>query len=233
VIVIVNLGERASVPAAPELAISEEPSLVIALRSRVEPAPLQRVRDRAEIVASNADFARERMAEQDIVTLHDGELAIDSRGREPVTIVSGDTRVAVTSSRAVVVARAGVIVTARVFAGSAQVTAAGKRVVIDAGDVWRREAPIERTDNGPTTSLAAFRQGWEALRDKRYAEAIAAFDRATDPVVAEDAAFWAAIASERAGYRDDAATRLRAFIARFPASLRIETAHAALDRVTR
>ena len=55
----------------------------------------------------------------------------------------------------------------------------------------------------------------------------------TDPVVAEDAAFWAAIATERAGDSDGAATRLRTFLDRFPASPRAEAARAALERVTK
>jgi TolA-binding protein len=82
-------------------------------------------------------------------------------------------------------------------------------------------------------SMAAFRRGWEALRAHHHAQAIAAFDLATDPVVAEDAAFWAAIATERAGDLDGAATRLRDFLDRFPGSPRAETARAALERIAK
>lgn len=183
----------------------------------------------AEVVAHGADFARSAGGE--VVELRDGELAIDARDREPVTIVAGDTSVVIARSRATVVARGGVIVTAQVFAGTAEVTAHGKRQVVDAGEVWvptRPPAPPVAS-----TGFDAFRAGWQALREARHADAIEAFDRATDPAVAEDAAFWAAIACERAGRLDDAAVRLRAFVDRFPASPRLDAARAALQRVAR
>ena len=76
---------------------------------------------------------------------------------------------------------------------------------LPAGTVWRREAladprpatpavPPRPEPVTPTGAAAAFRNGWEALRAERYRDAIAAFDRASDPVVAEDAAYWAAAA---------------------------------------
>lgn len=82
-------------------------------------------------------------------------------------------------------------------------------------------------------ALAAFRTGWRALRDKRTADAIAAFDRATDPIVAEDAAYWAAIASERAGDLTDAERRYAEFLARFAMSPRVTEIGAALVRLRR
>jgi uncharacterized cupin superfamily protein len=171
--------------------------------------------------------------DEDVVTLRDGEVSVDATDREPVTVVAGDTKVTI-ASRAKVVARRGVIVTARVFAGTAHVTTTnGRQQVIDAGDVWMREPDVTPTAVAATDSLVAFRTGWEELRAHHHPQAIAAFDRATDPVVAEDAAFWAAIATERAGDLDGAATRLRAFLDRFPSSPRAEAARAALDRVTR
>jgi hypothetical protein len=75
----------------------------------------------------------------------------------------------------------------------------------------------------------AFREGWEALREQRFDAAITAFDRASDPVVAEDAAFWAAIAAQRAGRTDDARRRLTNFLQRFPASPRADDARTALE----
>jgi outer membrane protein assembly factor BamD (BamD/ComL family) len=83
------------------------------------------------------------------------------------------------------------------------------------------------------SSLASFRDGWQALRAADYATAITAFDRATDAVVIEDATFWAAIACERASRRDEATRRLQAFIARFPDSPRVTDARAALTRLGR
>src|SRR5688500_1057629 len=55
----------------------------------------------------------------------------------------------------------------------------------------KQHATIERdTIDVHESGVAAFRRGWEALRAQQYADAIGAFDRATDPAVAEDAAFW-------------------------------------------
>jgi len=80
-------------------------------------------------------------------------------------------------------------------------------------------------------ALVAFRTGWTALRAGRNADAIAAFDRATSPVVAEDAIYWAAIAARRAGDRAEAARRLRAFLAAYPTSPHVASARAELAAV--
>ena len=101
----------------------------------------------------------------------------------------------------------------------------------------RTATAIDRDEWQPTldptgASLAAFRDGWEALRAGRNAAAIAAFDRATDPVVAEDATYWAAIAAQRADDRDDALRRLRAFLDRFPRSPRADYAASMISRMS-
>jgi hypothetical protein len=232
-IVVAMRGPRGSVPEAPHVASVDEPAVETASVMPLEKvaAPL-----RAAVVSVDADFAREQHGDVDVVTLRDGVVSVDATHSEPVTIVAGDTRVTIASSRAEVVARHGVIVTTHVFAGTAEVSANGRSQVIDAGDVWMRdpERPqVPATQAKVGDSLAAFRIGWEQLREHHYPQAIAAFDRAIDPVVAEDAAFWAAIASERVGDNDGAATRLRAFLERFPTSPRAEAARVALERVTK
>jgi TolA-binding protein len=93
----------------------------------------------------------------------------------------------------------------------------------------KRSGAIDREMLVEQTPVEAFRVGWEALREARYADAIAAFDRATDPAVAEDAAFWAAIAAARAGQPDDARKRLDLFLATFPDSPRAESARRARE----
>lgn len=234
-VVIVVLATRprsGQAPAAPAIATVEEPRVELAETAQIAAVPAA-VPERAAVIAAGADFARAQNGDEDVVVLRDGEVSVDARDREPVTIVVGDTRVVIARSRAKVVARRGVIVTTHVFAGTAQVTANGRSHVVDAGDVWTREPEpaVEAAPGGD--ALAAFRDGWEHLRARRHAQAIAAFDRAIDPVVAEDAAFWAAIACERAGDNDAAATRLRAFLDSYPSSPRAEAARAALVRVTR
>jgi TolA-binding protein len=117
----------------------------------------------------------------------------------------------------------------RVFAGSVEVVRAGTRQIVETGEIWvRPDAPPAEAE---AASLHAFAQGWIALRELRDRDAVAAFDRAVDPVVAEDAAYWAAVASERSGDRNAAARRLHAFLARFPASVRAGDARRALARL--
>lgn len=227
-IVLAAGGVRGEAPASPGVASIDEPATESSSHAHLDPvAPPAR----ADVRSRGADFARVQQGDRDIVTLRDGEVSIDATDREPIVIVAGDTRVTIASSRAKVVARRGVIVTTHVFAGSAQVTSNGRSHVIDAGDVWLRDPePVQpRTDD----ALAAFRTGWEQLRAQHYARAIEAFDRAIDPIVAEDAAFWAAIATERAGDHAGAATRLRSFLDQYPTSPRAEAARGALERVTK
>jgi hypothetical protein len=227
-LVVASRPPAGQVPDRPDIASLDEPAIKSTQRRYLDPvAPPQR----AAIIGKGAVYARQQRGDVDIVALRDGEVSVDATAAEPVTIVAGDTRVMIVASRAKVVARRGVIVTTHVFAGTASVTTNGRVQVIDAGDVWMRP-PEPKPISQATDSLASFRRGWEALRVQRHDEAIAAFDRATDPVVAEDATFWAAIATERAGDPDGAATRLRDFLVRFPQSPRAETARAALLRVT-
>jgi TolA-binding protein len=227
-LVVASRPPAGEVPHRPEVASHDEPATKSAQRTRLDPVAAPQ---RAAIIGKGAVYARQQRGDDDVITLRDGEVSVDATDAEPVVVVAGDTRVMIAASRAKVVARRGVIVTTHVFAGTANVTTNGRSQVIDAGDVWMRP-PEPKPIPESTDSLAAFRRGWEALRAQQHDEAIAAFDRATDPVVAEDAAFWAAIATERAGDKAGAATRLRDFLERFPQSPRAETARAALLRVT-
>ena len=109
--------------------------------------------------------------------------------------------------------------------------------MIVAGDVWVRPEPAAKPTPTPppepATSLALFRTSWEALRAGRDAEALAGFDRVTDPVIREDALYWGAVAADRAGDRAGAARRLRAFLDQFPASPRAEDARGLLAQLAR
>jgi hypothetical protein len=85
--------------------------------------------------------------------------------------------------------------------------------------------------SAPPSGVAAFRAGWEALRAGQPRVARAHFERADDPAVREDAAYWAAVASERAGERVEAARRFREFAQLYPASPRAADARAAAARL--
>jgi len=121
--------------------------------------------------------------------------------------------------------------TSRVFAGSQQHEREGQvtrdLVTLEPRPIVARARVVDPT--APT----AFERGWTALREGRYADAIAEFDQVTDPAVGEDAAYWAAIASARGGNKADATRRLTAFIASYPASERIGEARALLVGLTR
>lgn len=178
-------------------------------------------------LAGTGDYARDERdarASRDVVRLRGGELTVDSTGSRPVEIVSGGTAIAVTKARVKVIATRGVVSSVAVFAGTAQVTIDGHSVIVEAGTVWERD--VARDD-----ALAAFKTGWTALRAGDHAAAIAAFDLATDPIVAEDAAYWSAIASERAADSAGAVRRYRELLERFPSTTRAAEARAAIARL--
>lgn len=208
----------------------------------------------ADILSSSARFERAG----DLVQVSEGAMTVDARGRRPTQIVTSDARVVVDEAQVRVAVRGGHLVQVQVFAGSVTVNAAGQKQVIELGELWEPPPPLpirpapprvrvpptltlpddmpdppaaspRAAVREPAPALRAFRTGWEALRAGRHAEAIAAFDRATDPIVVEDAAYWAAIAAARAGDHREAQRRLRSFLAAFPASPHADEARAALD----
>jgi len=224
------LSARSEHADAPPIVGGSE-SQTVALRSTTEMHEALPDETRVEPLANArvdgaAEFARDSRGDRDVVQLAGGELSVDAMRTRSVQVIAGDTAVGVKRARVTVVAKHGVIASVHVFAGSAEVTIAGHRQVIETGMVWERDAARD-------AALAAFRTGWQALRDKRTADAIAAFDRATDPAVAEDAAYWAAIASERAGDLTDARRRYAEFLARFAMSPRVTEVQAALARLDR
>jgi Flp pilus assembly protein TadD len=178
----------------------------------------------ATIAARGAEFTRDELHGRDTVQLGDGTLAIDARNRAPVTVVIGDNSFAIANGRAEVVASGSSVVAVVVSAGAVEQTSGAAHATIAAGATW---APPP----GPKTSLAAFRAGWQALHDGRNADALRAFELATDPVVVEDASFWSAVALDRAGSTSAARSRYEAFLTRFPDSTRAEAARAALARL--
>lgn len=195
----------------------------------VEPAPTPRPSEGHSTakLAGTGDYTRDARGTRsapDVVRLRGGELTVDSTTSRPVEIVSGGTAIALKKARVKVIATKGVVSSVAVFAGSAEVTVDGHKVIVEAGTVWER-------DDARDDALAAFRSGWTALRAGNNAAAIEAFDRATDPIVAEDATYWSAIASERAGDAESAVRRYRELLARFPTTTRASEANAAIKRL--
>jgi hypothetical protein len=187
-----------------------------------------------------SDHVVERAADRDTVRLRDGAVAIDAPAATNVDVVVGTTTVAVTGARATIKSKRGVLSSVQVFAGSVEVTTSTGKRAVTAGEIWVPPPVTAAVDRPPASDTPAppatagvewFRRGWLALRAGDHAAAIDAFDRADDPAVAEDAAFWAAIACERAGKLDEAHTRLERFLVDFPRSVRVAAARTALDRI--
>ena len=201
-----------------------EPRLTDAAPGSAAAAPHRSIAAAAPSSRPHAATARPPVAPP-----RDGTATFDARITAPVQVVAGDTSLRIAGSKAEVTAHGGTVTMVRVFAGSVEVVHAGTRQIVETGEIWvRPDAPPAEAE---AASLHAFEQGWIALRELRDRDAVAAFDRAVDPVVAEDAAYWAAVASERSGDRSAAARRLHAFLARFPASVRAGDARRALARL--
>lgn len=216
----------ASVSASP--APSPAPAVTPMIRDRVAvPSPAKAAPQAIAIPAvskvaakvtgeSDADYTRLGNG----VVLRDGTISIDARDRAPVAVAVGDTKLRVHNAHVEIKAAHGVIVSAHSFAGSVERTSPESKAVIQAGEEW---APTPRE-----AALAAFRIGWRALHEGRNADALAAFERASDPVVSEESAFWAAVAAQRAGNKDEASQRFRAFLDAYPHSTRADAARSAL-----
>jgi TolA-binding protein len=173
------------------------------------------------------------------VQVADGAVTIDARGRRTTEVRVGAARLTVADAQVRVVARASQLIQVKVLRARSRSRSPTGGGVVDVGEVWRAPLPAaappppppaSRPAGAPERSAAvdAFRIGWDALHAGRNADAIAAFDRATDPLVREDASYWAAVAAARAGDEQDARRRLRAFLAAFPSSPRAAEARAAL-----
>jgi TolA-binding protein len=230
------LAPPAPAPHAPSIAsssVSNTPSVVApAPAPGPTPAPGAAAKSLATVasvskgsatITGDADFTRDARDAHDTIQLRDGTLSVDARDRTPVAVAIGDTTIRVTNAHVEIRAAHGVIVSAHAFAGSVERTSPESKAIISAGEVW--------TPPPPEAALAAFRAGWSALHDGRNADALAAFERASDPVIAEEAAFWAAVAAQRANDREGAAQRFRAFLDAYPQSTRADAARAALQKL--
>lgn len=218
-----------SEPLAPRVTFSVSgPAPVLAPRAPISSAqaPTTVMTERRATLDGSARYSSTVVADREIVTLASGELTVDTNSgvTHPVHVVTGDTTLALQRAKVKVIATKGAIAQVSVFAGTAEITVGGKTQVIEAGMVWERPA-------SPQDSSVAFQEGWAALREGRNADAIAAFDRAVDPMVAEDALYWAAIASERDGDPAGARQRYEVLVDKFPSSPRSKQARAALSRL--
>jgi len=223
VVIMVAMRGRAN-DEIPSVQVAQDvPAIELSGRiAMVEPPPTI-VAEPIAVLRGDAELTRDTTPERDVVTLRGGSISIDTSQTRSLEVVAGPTRIIVARARAAVTARGGVIEQVVVFAGSVELTADGHRHVIEAGATWDRLLA--------TSAIDEFRTGWTALRAGDHAAAIAAFDRAVSPVVAEDAVYWAAVAAERAGQRAEAARRFADFVTRFATSPRADAARSAIERL--
>lgn len=197
-------------PEAPDAVAAEDTAMSSAMTALTEAPPglgAPALEASRGAVVSHA-VGRER----DTIVLADGTLAIDTRSARGVDVRVGDTVVRVQDASVTIRARKRAIVSVQVVVGAARIDSAEQHVTLQRDSLWLP---------GPTAqqrSLAAFRDGWIALRAGKHREAMALFDQVTDPVAREEASYWAAIAAKRSGDGALATARLEKFLHDFPSS---------------
>jgi hypothetical protein len=165
---------------------------------------------------TGARFTRHVGFERDQVALDDGTILVDTRATRGLDIRVGDEVVRCDNARVAVRASHSAIVSIQPVFGAAAVVSHGRKVLVES-------TPLRLQDEPPAArpelrSLSTFRQAWLSLRDGHNHEAIALFDASTDTAVAEEALYWSAIASKRAGDDAGASERLQRLAQRFPDS---------------
>jgi len=212
------------------------------------------------IALAHAAYDVEAAADEDRLYLRDGGLAIDGGAAptRPVRVVASNASVRATGARFEARGAGGALHAVAVFAGSVEIAAGPRIVVISAGETWTCTpdhpapapspapspspspspspvpAPSPAPSPAPPAAAAAphFTAGWYALRVGRFLRAAVEFERARDEIgVGEDASYWAAVAWARAGRDARARTLFAAFLAAYPSSPRAGEAHLALARL--
>ncbi len=96
-----------------------------------------------------------------------------------------------------------------------------------------RKAPAVASSSArrPSTDELAFQEAWASLQKGDYASAAKRLEQVQgDAPIAEDAAFWRAIALSKGGDRERASQALENFMSRYPSSRRRGEVEAALTR---
>ena len=204
---------------------------VVAMPARLSVVPIQPPPARQSTSVhslAGTTYEIDRTADHQTLHVHGGEgVVIESATAIDVDL--GATVIALAPGRFELRLRHGVIASVQVFAGYAQIKRDRDVTRVFAGETWDLPVAPPPTILSPVANLPLrqpatvsgkewFRLGWLALREHREHDAIAAFDHADDPSIAEDAAFWAAVAAERAGDRASALERFERFVAAFPHS---------------
>jgi hypothetical protein len=213
---------RGASESAPQQPVSSAPPVV----RTITPLPVAPEPTKPTVI--ELEGARYTIEPSGAIRLREGGVLIEAA--TPTEVKLDATTIKLAAGRAEIHARRGVIASVHVFAGSAQIVRTGSSTTVIVGETWEPQPtqptqPPHAPPREPVVSGAEwFRRGWLALREHREADAIAAFDRATEPSIAEDAAFWAAIAAERAGDSKAALARFERFLVEHPRSDRASAA---------
>lgn len=214
---------------------------------------------RGRIHASDGAVFMVRQGQPDeIVSLRQGSISVDVEPLhlgERFRVMTGDAEVEVHGTSFYVAAQDDTLESVNVVSGRVLIRVRGREPIIlgprghweatppeRSGLTGRKEHPIERRATAmrpapaaaspATAAESAFADGWQALRNQRFADAAAAFKRASaiagDQPLAEDSWFWMAVCEARIPRPTDARSSLAGFIDRFPRSARRGEASAML-----
>jgi hypothetical protein len=219
-IVVVSKRPNDAAPAMVVIASRESPAPLVRITAKESAAPLRA----APAITARAGtmFSQTSGADRDVIVLQDGALDVDARSARDVDVHVGPATVQIANASVRVQARQYTIVSVEVVVGAAHVIGPNQQVTLARGAVWTEHS-------APSIGgLSSFRDAWIALRAGDNRTAISLFDRATDPAVAEEAHYWAAVAANRAGDNAESRRRFAEFVERFPASPYVEQARQAL-----
>lgn len=214
-------------PAAPRTpVVLSMPSLPSLARGHVHPH-------------AGAAFDLASMVPDEIVKLHDGTIDLDVDPLQPherFRVVVGASEIEVRGTAFSVTADHDHLLEVHVTHGRVEVRPIGDAAVtLVGGGAWTvpqitavpvpvvpPQPPRKKPAPKPSADQLAYTDGWSALRQSRFDDAVVAFTRtiATDPdgVLADDARFWQAVALGRASRSGDAIVAFRALVDEHPGS---------------
>jgi hypothetical protein len=251
VVAAVTFGARGLRRATPGSTVAEMPRLTTpgaAAPDRSPPAA-QRPSVATLRAIGAARFTRVQPRPDEVVRLDDGTIVLTVErltAGERFRVRTDDAEVEVRGTRFQVSASRGRLTAVSVSSGRVEVRSpGGGHVLLDPGDEWVRGTDEPETARPATLSPSApsssrrsrpsppsFDQAWSLLRqgDARQAAALfgAVVRSAGDRDIAEDALYWWAVATAKAGDRAEAQALFERFLRRFPAASRSGEAAAAL-----
>ena len=210
-----------------------------------------------------ARFVRISAQPDEVVRLYEGTITLDVEhlaAGERFRVLTEDAEVEVHGTVFTVEAHADAIDAVHVTEGRVEVRRQTEvPVFLGAGERWRRpEPPVVTVSRAETPRRAspredareesaaqlpwvhdhdsaetAFQEGWSALRRGDPTEAARRFETISNHELAEEAAYWRAVALKRSGQRDDAITAFESFLREHPESRRRGEAAVALGLLER